>query len=34
MTVGVIASRGVTGPEVKTLEGSPYAIELIAWSSR
>jgi hypothetical protein len=34
MTVGVIASRGLTGPDAKTLEGSPYAIELIAWSSR
>ena len=32
--VGVMASRAITGPESKTVEGSPYAIELIAWSSR
>jgi hypothetical protein len=31
MTVGIIASRGVTGRGAKTLEGSAYAIEVIAW---
>ena len=34
MTVGLMASRGTSGREARTIEGSPYSIELIAWSSR
>jgi len=34
MYVALVMSRAVTGPEAVTLEGSPYAVELIAWSSR
>ncbi len=34
MTVGLMASRAITGPEARTLEGSPYSIDLIAWPSR
>jgi len=33
LTVNLIASRALTGPLSRTIEGSPYAIELIAWSS-
>jgi hypothetical protein len=32
VTVNLIASRAVTGQDALTLEGSPYGIELIAWS--
>jgi hypothetical protein len=34
LTVGLLTSSAITGPEAQTLEGSPYSIDLIAWSSR